>query len=54
MFTNFYNNLREFGLDVTLKEWLTLQDALDKDLAGSSLTRFYYLSRMILVKSETE
>ena len=54
MFTNFYNNLRKFGLDVTLKEWLTLQEALDKDLAGSSLTRFYYLSRMILVKSETE
>ncbi|MBO4900226.1 MAG: VWA containing CoxE family protein [Lachnospiraceae bacterium] len=54
MFTSFYNNLRKFGLDVTLKEWLTLQEALDKDLAGSSLTRFYYLSRMILVKSETE
>ena len=27
MFTSFYNNLRKFGLDVTLKEWLTLQEA---------------------------
>ncbi len=39
---------------MTLSEWLTLQDALDKGLCGSSLTEFYYVARMILVKSETE
>jgi uncharacterized protein with von Willebrand factor type A (vWA) domain len=33
---------------------LTLQEALDKDLCDSSLTQFYYVARMILVKSETE
>lgn len=54
MFTKFFYTCRAKGLNVTLKEWLTLIDALDKGLAGSSLTQFYYVSRMILVKSETE
>ncbi len=54
MFTKFFYQLRESGLKVTLSEWLTLQEALDKGLANSSLTDFYYLARMILVKSETE
>lgn len=42
------------GLHVTPGEFLMLQEALQKDLCGSSLTGFYYVSRMILVKSETE
>lgn len=54
MFVKFFNTLKEKGLKVTLSEWLTLQEALDKDLCGSSLTQFYYLARMILVKSETD
>ncbi len=54
MFVKFFDTLKAKGLKVTLSEWLTLQEALDKDLAGSSLTQFYYLARMILVKSETE
>lgn len=54
MFTNFFYTLKAKGLDVSLSEWLTLMDALDKGMAGSSLTQFYYLARMILVKSETE
>lgn len=54
MFTNFFYTCKAKGLNVTLSEWLTLQEALDKGLAGSSLTEFYYLSRMILVKSETD
>jgi len=54
MFTKFFYDLREAGLKVTLGEWLTLLEALDKGLHNSSLTDFYYLSRMILVKSETE
>ena len=37
-----------------MSEWLTLMEALDKGMAGSSLTQFYYLARMILVKSETD
>ena len=54
MFGKFFYTLKEKGLDVSLSEWLTLQDALQQGLCHSSLTEFYYVSRMILVKSETE
>ena len=54
MFIKFFDSLRAKGLHVTLGEWLTLQEALDKGLCGSSLTQFYYVARMILVKSETD
>ena len=54
MFTKFFYTCKAKGLHITLSEWLTLQEALDKGLAGSSLTGFYYLARMILVKSETD
>lgn len=54
MFTNFFYTCKAKGLNITLSEWLTLQHALDQGLAGSSLTQFYYLARMILVKSETD
>ena len=54
MFTEFFYSLKEAGLKVTLSEWLTLQDALKGGLCNSSLTDFYYLARMILVKSETD
>ncbi|MDR2045040.1 MAG: VWA containing CoxE family protein [Clostridium sp.] len=54
MFLDFFWTLREKGLPVTLGEWLALQEALDSGLCGTSLTRFYYVARMILVKSETD
>ena len=54
MFIKFFETLRKKGLRVTLGEWLTLQEALDKGLCESSLTSFYYVARMILVKSETD
>ena len=54
MFSKFFDTLKAKGLDVTLSEWLTLQEALDKGLCSSSLTQFYYVARMILVKSETD
>ncbi len=54
MFTKFFYDLKDAGLHVTLGEWLTLMEALDKGMHNSSLTDFYYLARMILVKSETE
>ena len=54
MFQKFFDTCKEKGLKVTLSEWMTLQEALDMGLAGSSLTQFYYLARMILVKSEVE
>lgn len=54
MFAKFFHTCRAKGLSIALSEWLTLQEALEKGMAGSSLTQFYYLARMILVKSETE
>lgn len=54
MFSKFFYTLKEKGLEVSLGEWLDLQEALDKGLCESSLTQFYYVARMVLVKSETE
>lgn len=54
MFLNFFYLMRERGLKVSLNEWLALLEALEKGLAGSSLTSFYYLCRAVLIKSETE
>lgn len=54
MFTKFFYTLKAKGLNVSMTEWLALQEALDKGLCNSSLTDFYYVARMLLVKSETE
>ena len=54
MFYPFFQICKAKGLSITMSEWLALQDALEQGMAGSSLTQFYYLARMILVKSETE
>lgn len=54
MFLDFFYLLRARGLGVSLNEWLSLVEALDKGLVGSSLTDFYHLCRSILIKSETE
>ena len=54
MFSKFFYTCKSKGLKITLSEWLNLQEALDKGLCESSLTKFYYVARMILVKSETE
>jgi hypothetical protein len=37
---------------VTLREYLTLMEALDADLAEQTVENFYYLSRAALVKDE--
>lgn len=54
MFLKFFYKCREKELKIGLSEWLTLIDALDHGLCGSQLTQFYYVARMILVKSETD
>ena len=46
--------LRAKGLDVSINEWMTLVEALDKGLAHSSLTGFYHLCRSILIKTESD
>lgn len=54
MFIDFFETLKQKELKVTLSEWLTLQNALDIGLCENSLTKFYYISKSILVKSETD
>jgi len=52
MFIQFFMSLREAHVPVSLREYLTLLEAMDKDLAGYSVEHFYYLSRSCLVKDE--
>jgi uncharacterized protein with von Willebrand factor type A (vWA) domain len=52
MFLNFFTALRDAQVPVTLREYLMLMQALDKDIAGKSVEDFYYLSRTVLVKDE--
>ena len=54
MFTAFFYLLRARGLKVSMNEWMTLLEALQKGLHQSSFTGFYYLCRSVLVKSETD
>src|SRR6201987_3908866 len=52
MFVTFFHELKSAGLPVTLREYLTLMEAMDKDIAGRRVEDFYYLSRAALVKDE--
>jgi hypothetical protein len=52
MFEPLFHELRAEGVPVALDEWLALQEALRRDLAGSSLAGFYLLARAMLIKSE--
>src|SRR6186713_2792919 len=52
MFLQFFTSLRDAQVPVTLREYLTLVEALDADLADYSVENFYYLSRTALVKDE--
>ena len=52
MFTKFFHELKSAGLPVSLREYLTLMEAMDADLANRRVEDFYYLSRSALVKDE--
>ncbi|WFE91851.1 VWA domain-containing protein [Roseibium porphyridii] len=52
MFINFFSELKAAGVPVSLREYLTLMEALDNDLAEKSVEDFYYLARLCLVKDE--
>ncbi len=52
MFTTFFHELKDAGVPVTVREYLTLLEAMDADLAGRRVEDFYYLSRATLVKDE--
>jgi uncharacterized protein with von Willebrand factor type A (vWA) domain len=52
MLTGFFLKLKDHKLPVSIKEWLTLLEALQKDVISPSIDEFYYLSRTALVKDE--
>ena len=52
MFVSFFHELKTAGVPVTLKEYLTLMEALEAHVAGFRVEDFYYLSRSALVKDE--
>lgn len=54
MFLEFFYLLRARGVEVSINEWMTLVEALDKGLAHASFKGFYYLCRAILIKSESD
>ena len=53
MFINFFYKLRDAKVPVSLREYLTLLEAMDQGLADYDVEYFYYLSRSCLVKDET-
>jgi uncharacterized protein with von Willebrand factor type A (vWA) domain len=52
MFVAFFHALKTAGVPVTLREYLTLMEAMEQDLAGRRVEDFYYLARTALVKDE--
>jgi uncharacterized protein len=52
MFLSFFAGLREAHVPVTPREYLTLMQAMERDLAEKSIEDFYHLSRALLVKDE--
>jgi uncharacterized protein len=52
MFPGFFLELRDAKVPVSLREYLTLIEAMKHNLAGYSVDHFYYLARAALVKDE--
>lgn len=52
MFLQFFTSLRQANVPVTLREYLTLMEALDAGLPEHNVENFYYLARAALVKDE--
>ena len=45
MFAAFFYLLRQRGLNVSLNEWITLLEGMEKGLHHSTLTGFYQIGR---------
>ena len=54
MFHHFFSELRRARVPVSIREYLTLLEGIEKDVADESLDGFYYLSRTALVKDERD
>ena len=53
MFLPFFDALRQAGIPVSLREYLSFLEALDQGLATYDVDAFYYLARTSMVKNET-
>src|SRR5262245_45346011 len=53
MLIEFFLQLKQGGLPVSVREFLTLLEALDKRVISGGIDDFYYLSRTCLVKGES-
>src|ERR1700750_1331951 len=52
MFFSFFAELRGAKVPVSLREYLTLMEAMQKRIAGFDIEEFYFLARTSLVKDE--
>ncbi len=52
MFMRFFSELRQARVPVSLKEYLMLMEAMDKQIIDRTVEDFYFLSRSALVKDE--
>jgi uncharacterized protein with von Willebrand factor type A (vWA) domain len=52
MLIDFFFTLKDAKIPVSIKEFLILLEAMQKNVTGPSLDDFYYLSRITLVKDE--
>ena len=52
MFLPFFENLRDGGVPVSLREYLSFLEGMKKGLATYDIDAFYYLARVIMVKDE--
>jgi len=52
MLSGFFVKLKDHKIPVSIKEWLTLLEAMQKDVISPSIDEFYHLSRTALVKDE--
>ncbi len=52
MFVHFFHELKKANVPVSLREYLTMLEALDSDVIDRKVEDFYYLSRASLVKDE--
>ena len=52
MFFSFFAELREAKVPVSLREYLTFMEAMQKRVAAFDVEEFYFLARTVLVKDE--
>jgi len=50
--SGFFTRLKDHKVPVSIKEWLTLLEAMQKGVISPSIDEFYWLSRTTLVKDE--